>query len=88
MVPVPRQANWVLNGIAASRNRVAMALNQLALFKCELLHVSRRLDANRIDQCIVAMVAAGIALVVIVVAILGAVVSIPAKVIKLGSSID
>jgi len=34
------------------------------------------------------VVAAGIALAVIVVAILGAVVSIPAKVIKLGSSID
>jgi hypothetical protein len=30
----------------ASRNRVATALNQLAIFKCELPHLSRKPDAE------------------------------------------
>jgi hypothetical protein len=48
VVPIPRQWIWLLNnGIAVSRKRVCGALNQLAIFKCELLHVSRSLDVER-----------------------------------------
>src|SRR5258708_40094998 len=48
VVAIPRQRIWLLNnGIAISRNRASAALNQLAIFKCELLHVSRSLDAER-----------------------------------------
>jgi hypothetical protein len=48
VVPIPRQWIWLLNnGIAVSRKRVCAALNQLAIFKCELLHVSHSLDAER-----------------------------------------
>jgi hypothetical protein len=36
---------WLLNnGIALSRNRACAALDQFAIFKCELLHVSHSLD--------------------------------------------
>ena len=53
VVPVPRQPNWVLNdGIVASRNRVATALDQFANFKCELPHLSRQLDARGESHCI------------------------------------
>jgi len=46
-LPIPRQWIWLLNnGIAVSRNRVCVALDQFAIFKCELLHISRSLDAN------------------------------------------
>jgi hypothetical protein len=48
VVPIPRQSIWLLNdGIAVSRKRVYAGLNQLAIFKCELLHVSHSLDALR-----------------------------------------
>jgi hypothetical protein len=43
----------VLNdGIVASRNRVATALDQFANFKCELPHLSRQLDARGESHCI------------------------------------
>jgi hypothetical protein len=32
------------NGIALSRNRACAAIDQFAIFKCELLHVSQSLD--------------------------------------------
>jgi hypothetical protein len=36
------------NGIDASRNRARAALNQLAIFKCDLLHISRSLERDRL----------------------------------------
>ena len=43
-LPRPRCC-WLSNtGIALSRNRACAALEQFAIFKCELLHVSQSLD--------------------------------------------
>src|SRR4029077_11760655 len=48
VVAISRRRIWLLNnGIAVSRYRARASLNQLTIFRCELLHVSSRLDADR-----------------------------------------
>jgi hypothetical protein len=45
---ISRRRIWLLNnGIADLRYRAGASLNQLTIFRCELLHVSRPLDADR-----------------------------------------
>src|SRR4029077_19441706 len=48
VVAISRRRIWLLNnGIAVSRYRARASLNQLTIFRCELLHVSSPLDADR-----------------------------------------
>jgi hypothetical protein len=48
VVAISRRLIWLLNNdIAVSRYRARTSLNQLTIFRCEPLHVSRPLDADR-----------------------------------------